>query len=367
MAVKSARQANPIGIDLTGDGLLAAQVEILETVPRLVEAVADPEPLGSEEQLRARVGRLMSEYDFVGNRVATSVPSSALSIHHVRLPVLPEPAAADAIAREVGRRLDYDLSDAVLRSLEIASTGGRDGHADHVVFTVPRQVVEQHLRMAEKLGLSVAGISALPLAVGHAFNYLGQRREEAGFTFLLVHLESHVTHLVIVHEGELRFARTIPQGVQTLLEAAAKACGRELVELEAEQTSRVRDLGSHVLLDSRMTQAPSPPDCGKPLPYEQAGPVLDAYVEEIQSCVCYFAGAVSAQGVDKMLFTGPQANDYDVCQLIANRLVLPAQIGDPFAGIQPVAAATGERPGARRPRPEMAVAVGLTLFGAQVN
>jgi len=367
MAVKSGRQASPIGIDLSGDRVRAAQVEMVETVPRLVASADQPHHADSEDALRAHVGRLVSEHGFIGHRIATSIPSGALSIHHVRLPVLPEPAMRGAIAREVAGRLNYDVSDAVLRSLEIASTEGRDGHADHVVFTVPREVVEQHLRMAEKLGLSVAGISALPLAVGHAFNYLGQRREESGFTFLLVHLESQVTHLVIVHEGDLRFARSIPQGVQTLLEAAAKATGRELVELEADQASRIEDVGAHVLLDSRMAQAPSAPDRATCLPYEQSAQVLDAYIEEIQSCLCYFAGAVSPRGVDKVLFTGQQANDYDVCQIIANRLGLPAQIGDPFAGIQPAPADRAERAGARRPRPEMAVAVGLTLFGVQVN
>lgn len=370
MASSSQRQANPIGIDLSGQGLRAMQVETVGDMPRLVDMTEDLAPVENEDQLRSRVGRLVRERQFVGTRIATSIPSESVSIHHVRLPAMREGALEAAIRAEIAPRLGYEVDQAVIRHIAIASGSGRTSHADYVVFSTPRQVVEQHLRMAEKLGLTLVGISALPLATGHAFSYLGQRREESGFTFLVVHLEPKATHLVIMHQGELRFARTIPQGVNDVLEAAATAAGREVTSVKEDQEFRMKRHDDHLLLDSRLTEAPEAPRQGAPVPYEKAGAVLENYAEEIMSCLCYFASTINSNGVDKVIFTGPQANDYDFCQTVASRIHLPAQIGDPLAGIR---LPSGEvQPGqtgpvVRRPRPEMSVAVGLTLFGSLVN
>jgi Tfp pilus assembly PilM family ATPase len=370
MASASQRQANPIGIDLTGQGLRALQVETVADMPRLVDMTEDLSLVESEDQLRSRVAKIVRDRSFVGTRIATSIPSESVAIHHVRLPALKESAVEAALRAEIAPRLGYEADQAVVRYIAVTQAGGRNNHADYVVFSTPRHIVEQHLRMAEKLGLTLVGISALPLAIGHAFSYLGQRRDEAGFTFLVAHLEPKVTHLVIMHQGELRFARTIHQGVHDVIEAAAASAGREASALKDDQEFRMKRLDEHLLLNSRLTEAPESPHQGAPVPYEKAGVVLENYAEEITSCLCYFASTISSKGVDKLIFTGPQANDYDFCQVLASRIKLPAQIGDPLAGIrQPQL----ENPGAsmgppvRRPRPEMSVAVGLSLFGSLLN
>lgn len=367
MATQNTRQANPIGLDFSGDGIRAAQVETIGDVPRLVDMAGDPKRAAGEESLRSQVSHLLSQKQFVGTQIATSIPSEALSIHHIRLPVTPQQRLDAAVREQLAPRLDYEIDQAVVRRVEIASTGGRDGHVDHVVMSVPRHVVELHLRMAERLGLTVVGISALPLAAGHAFSYLGQRREESGYTFLLVHLEARVTHLVIMHEGNLRFARTIPQGVHDILDAVAAETGRDTATLKDEQEFRMKRHENHVLLDSRMTEAPEVPRHAGPVPYEKAGQILADYSEEIVSCMCYFASTINSVGVNKVIFTGLMANDYDFCQVLAHRLGLPAQIGDPLAGVRVPVSETSSEASSRVPQPEMTVAIGLTLFGALVN
>ena len=367
MAAKSGRQTNPIGIDLSGEGLRAVQLESLEGGLRLTDAVGYPWTIETEEDLRAQVARLLKGHLFQGYRIATALPSEQVSVHHVRLPVMPEEHLTEAITSTIADRLPYSVSESVIRHLEIHATEGRDSQADHIAFAVPRDAVEQHLHMAEKLGLMVVGISAMPLALGHAFSYLGRRRDETDFTFLLVHLEKRATHLVIMHEGEMRFARTISRGVHDILEAAAKQTDQSLEGLIDQHQLLMRHQGDSVLLNSRMTEAPDAPQSVSPLPYNCAGVALDSYVEEILSGLCYFSSTINPQGVDKAVFVGPLANDYGICQILANRLGLPAQIGDPFAGVQ---VAGHDEPGSserRRPEPEMAAAVGLSLFGAMVN
>ena len=371
------RQPNPIGLDLSSQGVHAVQVETLEGGLRLVAVLSDVQPAESEDDLRSQVGRVVKNQHFLGQRVTTCVPSEALSIQHMQLAAMPEDMVSDAIAAGLEGRLTWSVKDAVIQHLQVASPRSNDGQAEYIVFAMPRGVVEQHLRITEKLGLELVGISALPLAAAHAFSYLGQRRDETDFAFLLVHLAPRITHLLIVQKGELRFARSIRQGVDDMLEAAGKALGRPATALKDEQEFQMRRQEDHLLLSSRLTEAPAAPRHALAVPYDQAGEVLQGYCEEILSCLCYYAGANESQGVDKVVFIGPQANDYDFCQALASRLGLPAQIGDPLAGIQ----APGELGGdglpsptleahhgpARRPKPELAVATGLSLFGGLVN
>jgi len=368
MAAKSGRQMNPIGVDLSGDGVRAVQLESTDKGLRVADRAAHTWPSGAaDEDVRGHLGRLLKEHHFQGYRIAMSLPGDQVSVHHVRLPVMPQEQLDEAIATTLADRLPCPAADTVMRHVEIFATSGRDCQADHIVFAVPRAVVERQLQMAERLGLMVVGINALPLAIGHAFSYLGRRRDETGFTFLLAHLEKRATHLLIMHEGEMRFARTIGTGVHDLLEAAAAQSGRPVKELCEQQALMMKHQPDTVMLNSRMTAAPETPQHAASLPYQLAGAALDNYVEEILSGLCYFSSTVNTHGVDKAVFVGPQANDYGFCQMLANRLGLPAQIGDPFAGIELPAGQLPAAPADRRPEPEMAAAVGLSLFGAMVN
>ncbi len=65
-----------------------------------------------------------------------------------------------------------------------------------------------------------------------------------------------------------------------------------------------------------------------------------------------------------MIFLGGQAYDKRLCQAIAQRLNLPAQIGDPLAQIERHAG-SGMAAGLdrREPQPDWAVAIGLSLGG----
>ncbi|MBN2582161.1 MAG: pilus assembly protein PilM [Planctomycetes bacterium] len=367
MAAKSGRQINPIGIDLSGDGIRAVQLESTEKGLRVADMASHPWAIENDEHLRTQLGRLLKEHHFQGYRIALSLPSDQVSVHHVRLPVMPQEQLDEAIATTLADRLPCSPGDAVIRHVEIFATGGRDSQADHIAFAVPREAVERQLHAAERLGLMVVGISTLPLAVGHAFSYLGRRRDETDFTFLLACLDKRSTHLLIMHDGEMRFARTVNIGVHDILEAAATHSGRAFKELCEQQELLMRHQPENVMLNSRMVEAPSPPQHSSTLPYQLAGSVLDNYAEEILSGLCYFSSTVDTHGVDKAVFVGPQANDYGFCQILANRLGLPAQIGDPFAGIQVPGDESLATPADRRPEPEMAAAVGLSLFGAMVN
>ena len=96
------------------------------------------------------------------------------------------------------------------------------------------------------------------------------------------------------------------------------------------------------------------------------GDVLDALGDELTQCVRYYESVFRNQNIERAIFLGGQASDKRLCQAIAQRLNLPAQIGDPLVRIESLnadgAVAALDR---REPQPRWAVAVGLSLGGSQ--
>jgi Tfp pilus assembly PilM family ATPase len=365
MATKVSTSVQPIGLDLSGDALRMAQVEIQEAGSRLVDSVTRNIDVRNDEQVRCALADALRQGRFEGLSLATCLPTSAVSVHHLRL----EAAAnrlEEAVRAEVAERIDYDIAEAEVRHLAVQAATARAGQQELIAFAARREAVTQQLRLAERQGLTVAGITALPLAVSYAFSYLGQRREERDFTFLVLHLEGNLTHLLAINGGQLCFARTMQRGVHDLLSAAAKATGQEMSALKSAQRDRMQRRGESELLNSRMSTPPQAPAAAE-LPLEQAGAVFEGFVEEIQSCTCYVSSSITGREVNKIVFSGPLANDYLLCQLLASRVGLPGQIGDPLAGIR-VSQGEGEATAAPRlPEPELSVALGLSLFGSVVK
>ena len=365
MATKVSAHVQPIGVDLSGDVLRAVQVEVQEAGSRLVGSLTRNIDTANEDEVRSALGEALRQGQFEGLRMATVLPSGSVSVHQLRLESGGPGQLDEAVRAEVAERIDYEVGQAEIRYVAVPSVTARTNQQELVAFVAKREVVTQHLRLAEKLGLTISGITALPLAMGYAFNYLGQRREERDFTFLLVHLEANLTHLVALQDGELRFARTMPLGVYDMLSAAAKATGVELSGLKSALRDRMLRRKESELLNSRMSAAPQAPSQND-LPYVHAGATLDGFVEEIQSCTYYVSSNITGREVNKVVFTGPLANDYAFCQLLASRIGLPAQIGDPFAGVRRPDGEQGAG-GVRLPEPELSVALGLSLYGSAVK
>jgi Tfp pilus assembly PilM family ATPase len=92
---------------------------------------------------------------------------------------------------------------------------------------------------------------------------------------------------------------------------------------------------------------------------------LDNLASEIMQCLRYYESVFRSQPVERMILVGGQAFDKRLCQSLAQRLNLPAQIGDPLIRIQRIGGA-GMHIGLDRrdPQPQWAVAVGLSIGAA---
>ena len=99
---------------------------------------------------------------------------------------------------------------------------------------------------------------------------------------------------------------------------------------------------------------------------EDVAGVLDDTIkgiaDEMTQCLRYYESVFRHRRVERAIFVGGQAYDKVLCQAIARRLNLPAQIGDPLVRIKPAPGAVIHSDLERnQPQPAWAVAVGLSL------
>ena len=92
--------------------------------------------------------------------------------------------------------------------------------------------------------------------------------------------------------------------------------------------------------------------------YRLLGPPLDELTQELNQCLRYYDSVFRNRNTERVIFLGGQAYDKRLCQAVAQRLALPAQIGDPLMRIPRTG---GQSPGDEPPQPDWAVAVGLSL------
>ncbi len=93
---------------------------------------------------------------------------------------------------------------------------------------------------------------------------------------------------------------------------------------------------------------------------------LRTMADELTQCLRYYESVFRNSSVERAVFVGGGAYDKRLCQSLAQRLNLSAQIGDPLMGLKCASGATLS-PGMdrRAPQPNWAVAVGLSLGAAQ--
>jgi Tfp pilus assembly PilM family ATPase len=141
--------------------------------------------------------------------------------------------------------------------------------------------------------------------------------------------------------------RAVEFGTEQLVAALAKA--REVTPDEARalrETWRAGPEGQAPAVQDEAVQA-----------YSGIRHELGHFIDEIESCMRYHASLARGARVDRLLIVGEEARDKALVRVLGSSLSVPCEVGDPLGAVTDLQA---EHPSA----PELAVAVGLSLFRA---
>jgi type IV pilus assembly protein PilM len=366
----------PIGVHIGTDAVHMAQLDqgegslqMVSKASRTFAAVGAPVavPVGADglgDEADGGAPTLGSAHyeesiEFVRQKIATdgfrgadtvvSLPSEHLTIQHLRLPPVPPEEMVAALPTELEGKLPYDPKDAVVRHIVAGMvTENNETKQDVIVLAAQRSVIEDHVTAMTKIGLHVIGVGAEPCAMCYAYMYAAGHTpatHDGPPSLMVVSIGSRLTQVAIMRGPDTTFVKHVAHGSDDLLTAMAKARSVSTTEAAAlrkkwMESARTEDY-------QQATEA-----------YRGLRGGLDHFVDEIESCMRYHASLARGTRVDRVYFVGPQARDAALVKVLSGQLGVACEVGDP------VGVVAGVKAGAR-PEPELAVAIGLSLFSAQ--
>lgn len=220
-----------VAVVLRGAGARAVWLRGAPGSLELVKAVSVTAP--PDEALGAIVARLRSERAPVG-ALTLGVPGSAATLRYHRLPPVPDwrlqlilRYETEEMAEKSGEPLSSDAL-----ALEIPESSGED--EVHLLGMGKEHALTPAIHEIESAGGKVS--FAIPSAIGLVHAYLGGSAESPEETVLLADVGETESHLAIVREGRLLFARTVSFGTGELDDLI----GRRL-DLKIDEARLVRE------------------------------------------------------------------------------------------------------------------------------
>lgn len=224
-------RANPIGIDFGTETLRLAQVANVGGEIRVVAAASSDipsdvrnDPIQRLAFFSSAIRELTSQGGFRGRQVVLGLPASALSLLHLRVPLMDDAALTKALPFEVRGKLSYDPTHAVMRHIVAGEVyHGQEKKIETIVMSSPRSSVEALLGAAGKAKLDVVGINTEPLALLDCFVRLGRRREDKESVTMYVDIGASGTRVIVALGSRVLFARGIAIGGEHFTRAVAQA------------------------------------------------------------------------------------------------------------------------------------------------
>lgn len=358
MAMKLVRgRTLPIGVDLGSRSVKMAQLRCMEETYELLAAAAVEVPdvpgaaTGPRPGMADHVREALRSAPFKGAQCILSLPAEATFVHPVRLPKLPAAQIDAAIRAELAAKLPFPAAQAVIRHVIAGDVYGEgDPRQEVIAVAASRATVESYLAAARKARLDVIGVNIEPCAIVECFSRLFRRASDQGRAILFLDVGYVTTQVVLAHGARIVFAKNLIFGDKDMDRAVAEG-----MSIPPEQAHALRkDLRPETATGSAADEV-----------YRLLAGSVDVLATELMSCLRYYESVFTNKPVETAIFLGGGACDKRFCQNVAQRLNLPAQIGDPLLRIERAEGA-GLSIGLDRrdAQPAWAVAIGLSLGAA---
>jgi Tfp pilus assembly PilM family ATPase len=221
-----------------------------------------------------------------------------------------------------------------------------------IFFGVQRQAVADHLSLLEDAGLSPVSLDVVPCALFRSFQMSLRRREDSDLVGVLVDMGSRFTTVILSKGQRIIFIKQIPIAGQKLTEDVALTLGLGLTEaslLRAKMRS-----SEAVGLDADTAR----------VVIDAMRPSIEHLAREISLCFKYYAVAFRGQRPAEAIFTGGEAYERTVIDLLRHQLGIEIWLAEPLRGIDLLTGGVDRR---RNPQMcEWTAAVGLALRGWNV-
>lgn len=365
-------RCNPIGVDFGSDCLRLAQVQwvdgdwkLLAAASADVPGTARNDPAFRSSFFTQTVRDLMISGGFQGRSAVLGLRACDTYIQHLRMGRLDEEETKKALKWEARGKLPFDPGAAVLRHIVAGEVYvDQEPKQEVILLAVKNETVTEMLQAAAKAKLDVVGMNVEPVAVVDCFTQVYRRQSEAKTTSFYVDIGLSGTRAVLARGRQILFARSIPLGGETFAAAVAEELKvtpdvARAMRVEACETAR-QNAADRAQLNSR--EPPKGPSSQQQQMEQACQKSLEKLAAELDMCRRYYEATFPAAPVDKLVFIGGESRHRWLCQTIAQKLGLAAQLGDPVCRMGKTCQ-VGPESGIdrRQPQPAWGVAIGLSM------
>ncbi len=404
-------QSSPIAIDFGASSVKLLQISAGERPSILAAAeLPIPDAIRADKQhqyklLEQHLPRVLAKGKFKGRRAVCSLPAEQTLVQHMQIVTAEGISQDELVQTQLAAQLGWAAGNMVVRSTRVTDVQ-RDGNSqtEVICFAIPRDAVMRFVELLKKCKLELVGVHTEVMAMVGAFDHLHRREEDEGQTTMYLDLGWGSTKVAITHGNKITFARCIQVGGQHLdqrvaeklqcdvASARAHRISEQVLAMAKATTGQPASASGHasanasgeasaqgrgksgeepgsatsVAVDQRTGQSPpelssvgGDGDGDDGMLDRELTELADSIAEELSMSLRYHQSLFRGRSIDRIVFLGGEARNIGLCQHVARVLRLPAQLGDPLAGL--VRRRSLRTPGLSlgQPQPGWAVPCGL--------
>jgi len=279
------KHAYPIGVDICNESLRLVQLENYGKAMLLIAGSGEKPPkditAGSSAWQRWAIETLQNSLlknGFQGKDVIAGIPTNEVFIDHLKMPKASENKLQDVIFSRIKQKLPFEAvqENTMLKYIPTEQE-------NIMVMAIERTIIDRHLAIYERAGLSIRSIGVWPTALVNCYTtFFGRRKSDLKAIVMLILIEENYTNVIICRHKNLLFARSIPIGSQQLSDETA----------------------------------------------------TNQLVFELTACKRQFGTMHNNTQIERLIFLSSRAEDKNLCATIAKQMEMPAQIGDCLAAVK---------------------------------
>ena len=350
-----------IGFDLGVEKLNMVQVEFITGKPVISSASSDycnsdyATLLEQPELLKNLVKSSFKKNGFKGRKVVASVPTSLLKILFLNFQCKPHEVESQVLLKALEIRTRDVLSDYVIDYIPINPHGSEQVNRMALVAMSKQDDVGNYLDLLASCGLTVEALEIGPLAIKRLVSSFTTAKDIQ--KVLVINFGIKKSYLTVVWHNELLLDREIDFGMDTILQAIAKAF--DTTTQTALEILHSYGLAEHENDLDGLTFDEDEASIKNVL-IDILSPSFMSLAEEIKDVLIYVASETRGGAVELIYLMGSLTRVAEVDHIIDQLISIPVQTINPFYGLEVDNKTLHDDLG---PLAGIAVATGLSMRG----
>lgn len=231
---QSRRQRTTTALELSGEWLKLAQVEVSAKGKRLLRLIA--RPVVPQEEMSQTLVDLFKRGMRSADSIVISIPRNLVTVRNLQLPTTDPHELKEMIGLQAAKQTPYSKEEIIADFQVVRRTP--EGYTDVVLITTHRSVSNRCLKILDDFRLKAAGIRLSSHGVLRSWQLMrgATRDEERGPTAVL-DIDSNFSDFLVTRSGSVTFTKALSIGSAKLLSEAENE-----IEKLAEEIQRAVDI-----------------------------------------------------------------------------------------------------------------------------